>query len=178
MCFSHQGPFSWQFNTLGPRQNGPHSPAIFKCIFFNENVSILIKMSLKFFPKSLIYNIPTLVQIMDCHLVSGKPLSEPMLVSLPTHICVTRPQWVKTLGLIKYGCHFTADIFKVIFLNKNCYILIKISMKFIPKCPSKNNPALIQIMAWHQTHNEHNELTHWGLVTPYGDRDLGQHWLR
>ena len=24
-----------------------------------------------------------------------KPLSDPMLVSLPTHICVTRPQWVK-----------------------------------------------------------------------------------
>ena len=23
-----------------------------------------------------------------------------------------------------------------------------------------------------------DELTHWGLVTPYGDRDLGQHWLR
>ena len=23
-----------------------------------------------------------------------------------------------------------------------------------------------------------NELTHWGLVTPYGDSDLGQHWLR
>ena len=21
-------------------------------------------------------------------------------------------------------------------------------------------------------------LTHWGLVTPYGDSDLGQHWLR
>ena len=25
----------------------------------------------------------------------GKPLSEPMMVSLLTHICVTRPQWVK-----------------------------------------------------------------------------------
>ena len=24
-----------------------------------------------------------------------KPLSEPMMVSLLTHICVTRPQWVK-----------------------------------------------------------------------------------
>ena len=24
----------------------------------------------------------------------------------------------------------------------------------------------------------HHELTHCGLVTPYGDRDLGQHWLR
>ena len=21
-------------------------------------------------------------------------------------------------------------------------------------------------------------LTHWGLVTPFGDIDLGQHWLR
>ena len=27
-----------------------------------------------------------------------KPLSEPMLISLPTHICVTRPQWVKWLS--------------------------------------------------------------------------------
>ena len=25
-----------------------------------------------------------------------KPLSEPLTISLPTHICVTRPQWVKT----------------------------------------------------------------------------------
>ena len=28
----------------------------------------------------------------------------------------------------------------------------------------------------HPTHIVIN-LTHWGLVTPYGDRDLGQHWL-
>ena len=36
-----------------------------------------------------------------------KPLSEPMMVSLPTHICVTRPQWVNSsdkLGLW-YGWH-------------------------------------------------------------------------
>ena len=26
-----------------------------------------------------------------------KPLSEPMMVSLPTHVCVTRPQWVNNL---------------------------------------------------------------------------------
>ena len=26
-----------------------------------------------------------------------KPLSEPMMVSLPTHICVTQPQWVKKI---------------------------------------------------------------------------------
>ena len=41
-----------------------------------------------------------------------KPLSEPMMVNLPTHICVTRPQWVKAVWwrqskgkwLIKEGC--------------------------------------------------------------------------
>ena len=27
-----------------------------------------------------------------------KPLSEPMMVSSPTHICVSRPQWVKADG--------------------------------------------------------------------------------
>ena len=35
----------------------------FKCIFWNENVSILLKISLNFVPKFLINNIPTLVQI-------------------------------------------------------------------------------------------------------------------
>ena len=28
-----------------------------------------------------------------------KPLSEPMIVVLPTNICVTRPQWVKGIGI-------------------------------------------------------------------------------
>ena len=49
---------------------------------------------LKFVPKGLIDNIPTLVQIMAWRRPGDKPLSEPMLVSLPTHICVTQPQWV------------------------------------------------------------------------------------
>ena len=34
---------------------------IFKCIFLNENVFILIKISLKFVPKGQINNIPSLV---------------------------------------------------------------------------------------------------------------------
>ena len=49
-------------NTLGPRQNGRHfADAIFKCIFFNENVLISIKISLKFVPSGQINNIPVLV---------------------------------------------------------------------------------------------------------------------
>ena len=96
-------PDSWvdldiNFNTLRPRQNGRHFPDdIFKCIFLNENVIISIKNSLKFVPKVPINNIPALVQIMAWRRPGDKPLSEAMMVSLLTHICVTRPQWVKDL---------------------------------------------------------------------------------
>ena len=57
-----------------------------------QNVCILIKISLKFVPNGPINNIPVLVQIMAWRRPGDKPLSEPMLVSLPTHVCVTRPQ--------------------------------------------------------------------------------------
>ena len=36
-----------------------------------------------------------MVQIMAWRRPGDKPLSEPMMVSLLTHICVARPQWVK-----------------------------------------------------------------------------------
>ena len=84
------------FNTLRPRQNEQHfADDIFKRILFNENLWISIKLSLKFVPKGPINNIPALVQIMAWRRPGDKPLSEPMMVSLLTHICVTRPQWVK-----------------------------------------------------------------------------------
>ena len=82
-------------NTLRPRRNGQHSADdIFKRIFFNENVLISLNISLKFVPKGPINNIPALVQIMAWRRPGDKPLSEPVMVGLPTHICVTRPQWV------------------------------------------------------------------------------------
>ena len=96
--------FSYQclhINTLRPRQNGRHfADNIFKCIFLNENAWISLKISLKFVPKVQINNIPALVQIMAWRRSGDKPLSEPMNVSLLTHICVTRPQWVKVWWLI------------------------------------------------------------------------------
>ena len=76
---------------------------------FNENVWITIKNSLKIVPKGPINNIPALVQIMAWRRPGDKPLSEPMLVSVPTHICVTRPEWVK------YHSHHL----KAIALNAN-----------------------------------------------------------
>ena len=82
-------------NTLRPRQNGRNfAEDIFICIFLNENVWIPIRISLKFVPKCLINNNPALVQIMAWCRPGDKPLSKPMMVSLPTHICAIRPQWV------------------------------------------------------------------------------------
>ena len=95
MAWLGQNDQSKNLNTLRPRQNGRHFPDdIFKCISLNENVWISLKMSLKFGPKGPINNIPALVQIMALRRPGDKPLSEPMIVSLLTHICVTRPQWV------------------------------------------------------------------------------------
>ena len=89
---------SFGLNTLRLRQNGRHCPDdIFKWIFLNENVWISIKISMKFVPKVPINNIPALVQIMAWHRSGDKPLSESMMNSLLTHICVTQPQWVNEL---------------------------------------------------------------------------------
>ena len=101
-------------NTLRPRQNGRHFPDdIFKWIFLNENVWISINISLNFVPRGPINNIPTLVQVMAWRRPGDKPLSEPMMVRLPTHIYVTRPQGVNSAYWIYYSflnlsyiCHF------------------------------------------------------------------------
>ena len=58
-------------NTLRPRQNGHHFP----CIFLDENVWIVVKISLKFDSKGPINNIPALVQTMAWRPPGGKPLS-------------------------------------------------------------------------------------------------------
>ena len=87
-------------NTLRLGRNRRHfADNIFKCLFLTENVWILIKISLKFVPRKSINNMPALVPIMAWRRLGDKPLSEPMMVRLPTHICVTRPQWVNSFSL-------------------------------------------------------------------------------
>ena len=87
----------YDFNSLRPRWNGRHFPdGIFKCIFLNETVWISPKITLKFVPNVQINHIPALVQKMAWRRPGDKPLSEPMLVRLLTHMCVTRPRCVKT----------------------------------------------------------------------------------
>ena len=70
----------------------------YPCIFLNEYVWSLLQISLKFVPKGPINNISELVKIMAWCLHRDKSLSQPMMVRLLTHICVTRPQWIKKMG--------------------------------------------------------------------------------
>ena len=62
-------------------EKGRHSAKdIFKCIFINENIWISIEISLK----------PAFVQMVAWRRPGYMPLSEPMMVSLLTHIGVIR----------------------------------------------------------------------------------------
>ena len=87
-CNCHPEPEAQPFDTLRPRQNGRHfADDVFKCIFLNENVRILLKSSLEFVPKGTINNIPSSVPIMAWRRPGDTSLFEPMIVSLLTHIC-------------------------------------------------------------------------------------------
>ena len=117
------------FNTLRPRQDGRYfADDVLKCIFLNENVWISFKIPLKFVPRGPINNISALVQIMAWHRPDDKPLSEPMLVFVPTHICVTRPQWVNTLQP-------SEAIWGQIWVNiGNILLIVNMWIKYIVKC--------------------------------------------
>ena len=86
--------------------------------FLNENILIPIKISLKFVPKGSFNNIPALVQIMAWRRPGDKPLSESMMVDLPTHICVTRPQWILITTKCPHICVTSRCIFPFL-ITKN-----------------------------------------------------------
>ena len=101
-------------NSFRPRTNGRHiADDIFKCIPLNENVWIPIKISLK----CPIINILALVQIIAWCWPGDKPLSEPMIVSLLTHICVTRPRWVNSFVPESCGSDFRSIIFQTNYME-------------------------------------------------------------
>ena len=84
--------------------------------------------------------------------------------------------WVNTLRPRQNGRHFADDIFKRFFLNENVWIPIKISLKFVPKDPIDNIPALVQIMAWRRPGASHYLkqwwLDYWRIYTSLGLNEL------
>ena len=58
---------------------------------------------------------------------------------------------INTLRQRQNGRHFADAIFRCIFVYEKFWILIKISLEFVPKGPIDNNSTLVQVMAWRQT---------------------------
>ena len=123
----HHKPFRCWINTLRPRQHDRHfTDDFFKCVLLKGNVWISIKVSVKFVPKVKLNHIPALDQIMAWHHPGDKPLSKAMMVRLPMHIWVTRPQWVDwrknvfaSVKFIKvrkhemfWSCHINLSVFQ------------------------------------------------------------------
>ena len=84
---SEQWIYSRQFKLLWLMNNNPYHGSNKDCT----------KYTYWHFPRCdyiFIDNIPVMVQIMACRQPVDKPLYEPMIVRLPTHICVTLPQWI------------------------------------------------------------------------------------
>ena len=65
-------------------------------------------------------------------------------------VCYFSIALINTWKLGQDGCLFTDDIFKCISLDESTWILIKISLKFVPKGPINNIPALVQKRARHR----------------------------
>ena len=83
---------------------------------------------MKFVPKVPINNIQALVHIMAWRRLGDKPLSEPMMVSFPTHICVTRSQWVNFNAKLAGFCiiipHWSdCEVFECSVMYFNNFIL-------------------------------------------------------
>ena len=70
-----------------------------------------------------------------------------------------QPLCINTLRPRQNGRHFADDTFQYIFLNEN---FGKNSLKFVPKGPINNIPALVQIMAWCDQATSHY-LNQWWL---------------
>ena len=144
-----------EVNTLRPRQDGRYfADDVLKCIFLNENVWISLKIPLKFVPKGPINNIPALVQIMAWRRPGDKPLSEPMLVFVLRHICVTRPQWVNALEVqsLQTSINIATGQPSWTWFTKDFPITPKKLME-ISFCsyPSSNKPTSTKFCTWHDS---------------------------
>ena len=102
-------------------------------IKMHENIYILTNILLKFVAEVQINNTPGLVQIKAWRRPGDKPLSEPMMVSLLTHVCVTQPQWFITK---------TEQLFH--WLLKRHHKIWSILFRFCTK-PNWTNPRLLLV---------------------------------
>ena len=102
----------------------------FKCIFFNENVGISFKISLKFVPKVWINDIPAMVQIMAWR----------------------QPGDINSLAPGRYGGNVQSIIFKPITRKSSLGTRCKIALRWMSLKYTNEKSTEDQVMTWcHQT---------------------------
>ena len=132
-------------NSLAPDRHGSN----FKCwiLLHILMVDVLGEIVIRWMPQDLTDVNSKLVQVVAwCHQAPSHYLSQCWLSSMSTY-GVTRGQWVITLRPGQKWCHFAKNIFKHIFLKRRSWISLRISFKFVSKCPTEAT-LLIQVMAW------------------------------
>ena len=108
--------------------------------------------------------------VCELGLFDAKPLPKPMLpyselntdeyISMEFYSTLNHLHWRKCIWESIYINPFhppgemaailADDIFRWIFWNENGWIPFQMSLKFVPKRPINNTPALVEIMAWHR----------------------------
>ena len=99
-----------------------------------------------------------------------KPLSEPMMLNLLTHICVTRPHWVNWFSHGRCGCDFKSVIFKVILwmdiLSTSCHMVVRLMPK---ERLIDDKSTLVQVMVWCHQATSHYLSQCWArTLSPHG----------
>ena len=89
-----------------------------------------------------------------------------LIIEMPTFLYA-----INTLSPRRNRRHFADDIFKCIFVNDNVWISLKIWLKFVPRVPINNIPAMVQIMAWCRW------LAYWRMHASLGLNELMQKLL-
>ena len=109
-----------------------------------------LQVSLKFV---WINNIATLVPIMAWRWPGDKPLSGPIIVTLWTHICITRPKWVRgdamDVGFPRGGKLFGHWLFKIPGLSVHVFWRVQCAHHVIFQGQILEGPSKNQIQISH-----------------------------
>ena len=111
-------------------------------------IKLLNKQSSGCWNKVPLVNVDGLVQ--DCGNSSVLAIVSLQSCPKPVMLCHSK-DFLTHLLLDKMAAILADTIFKCILLNEKFCIVIRISLKFVPKGPIDNKWALVQVMAWRQT---------------------------
>ena len=193
-------------HTFIPEQNGHHfADSIFKYIPLNENIDVLIEISLNWYYSCMIglalnwykYVNKITISVHKCSsftqttalFMAPQVLWMNWLIQRGSLInaCMV-PKWQIQMhmncwleGGLPYivlwcfaGCNqYITHIFHVFPSLSSCHCLSILITKYVPIFTQSEFEMLTFLLPGHCL-----VLTHCGLVTPYGDKDLGQHWFR